>query len=164
MRDRDDPSKFYPRFGMDKTVSFDELDDHRWSSIIWFCLWIVIILFSNRFLRDLIVYLFILEVDSFSALDPLYDRYLTVASPKWLLCLAVRMFWRANTTITFFIVRSNYGVIMLWWLCLLCWIRLICYAVEKILGWFQLVFNQWVRGWAFCCCTFTVLGLGIRST
>ncbi|XP_024395916.1 4-alpha-glucanotransferase DPE2 [Physcomitrium patens] len=28
MRDRDDPSKFYPRFGMDKTVSFDELDDH----------------------------------------------------------------------------------------------------------------------------------------
>lgn len=29
MRDRDDPSKFYPRFGMDKTVSFDELDDHR---------------------------------------------------------------------------------------------------------------------------------------
>jgi hypothetical protein len=29
MRDSEDPTKFYPRFGLDRTVSFEELDDHR---------------------------------------------------------------------------------------------------------------------------------------
>jgi 4-alpha-glucanotransferase len=28
MRDSEDPAKFYPRFGLDQTASFDELDDH----------------------------------------------------------------------------------------------------------------------------------------
>lgn len=136
MWDRDDLLKFYLCFGMDKIVSFDELDDYRWSLIIWFCLWIVIILFLNRFLWDFIVYLFILEVDLFLVLDLLYDRYFIVVLFKWLFCFVVRMFWRVNIMIIFFIVRSNYGVIMFWWFCLFCWICLICYVVEKILGWF----------------------------
>lgn len=30
IRDSEDPTKFYPRFGLDQTASFDELDDHRY--------------------------------------------------------------------------------------------------------------------------------------
>lgn len=29
MRDTEDPTKFYPRFNLDQTISFSELDDHK---------------------------------------------------------------------------------------------------------------------------------------
>jgi 4-alpha-glucanotransferase len=29
MRDTEDPTKFYPRFNLDQTKSFSELDDHK---------------------------------------------------------------------------------------------------------------------------------------
>lgn len=60
--------------------------------------------------------------------------------------ISARISLGASTTITSSIVRSNYGVTMHSRRCLLYWIPLICYAVEKTLGWFQLVCNQWVPG------------------
>ena len=39
MRDSEDPSKFYPRFGLDRTASFEELDDHRYEFELYCSSW-----------------------------------------------------------------------------------------------------------------------------
>lgn len=138
IRDPEDAKKFYPRFNLEDTSSFKDLDDHRYLNFY------ILIWSWKRF----ILMPFLFSVDWIKS-NLGFKSPTNIISLHWFSCATAKMFWKDYIMTIISIGKKIFGTTMLWRHCLSSWTHQICWLVEKILALFLLVFILYVYSTLF---------------